>query len=301
MRKALFALLLLAVACSSPPDEASTRSATPRLPTATPEPTPDLGLLQLDRAMEHVRALGVEIGNRQAGTDGDRSSARYIRNKIDELGWQSVEQKFPLPQGGESSNVTGRPPGFDESAPFLIVGGHRDSLRGPGVNDNATGVALALEIARAVDARPAPLPVMFVAFGAEEYQPGSDRRHHVGSVHFVSRMSEEARRNLVSVVNIDMVGRGDTIFCSHMSVGPSEGTERCVRLAGELGIAARERVTPDWSDNGSFLTQGMNAAWLWTGDDDCCIHSPRDTIDRVRQADVERSGRLALAIVRSYS
>lgn len=251
--------------------------------------------------MEHVRALGVEIGIRQAGEEGDRSSARYITREIEKLGWRAEEQKFALPQGGESSNIIGRPPGFDENAPYLIVGGHRDSLRGPGANDNATGVALSLEIARAVDARAAALPVMVVAFGAEERQPASGRPHHIGSTHFVSQMTEQARSNLVAVVNIDMVGRGDTITCGRMSVGPTDGTERCVRLAKELGIAARERVTPDWSDNGSFLKNGMNAAWLWTGDDKCCYHSPRDTIDRVRPTDVERSGRLALAIVRSYS
>ncbi len=251
--------------------------------------------------MDHVRALGVEIGYRQAGTKGDRSAARYITRRIEELGWEAAEQKFALPQGGESSNVIGRPPGFDERAPYLIVGGHRDSLRGPGVNDNATGVALALEIARAVDARGAGLPVVFIAFGAEERQPATGRPHHIGSRYFVPLMSEAARRNLVAMVNIDMVGHGDVIFCSHMSVGPTEGTERCVRLAKELGIAAQGRVTPDWSDNGSFLTRGMNAAWLWSGDDPCCIHSPRDTMERVRPGDVDRSGRLALAIVRSYS
>lgn len=303
MRKALAALILLASACSSPNPEATSRreSPVPRPPTATPEPTPDQGVLQLDRAMEHVRALGTEIGYRQAGTEGDRDAARYIAREVEELGWDVAEQKFALPQGGESSNIIGRPPSFDERAPYLIVGAHRDSLRGPGGNDNATGVALALEIARALDAHPASLPVVLIAFGAEERQPANGSPHHIGSRYFVSLMSETAKRNLVAQVNIDMVGRGEVIFCSHMSVGPTEGTERCARLAKELGIPAQERVTPDWSDNGSFLTNGMNAAWLWTGDDRCCIHSPRDTVDRVRPADVERSGRLALAIVRSYS
>jgi Zn-dependent M28 family amino/carboxypeptidase len=251
--------------------------------------------------MDHVRALGAEIGYRQAGSEGDVKAARYIAEQIEMIGWEVAEQKFALPQGGESSNVIGKPPGFDERAPYLLVGGHRDSLRGPGANDNATGVALALEVARAVAARPAALPVVFIAFGAEERQPANGRPHHVGSRYFVSLMSEQQKRNLAALINLDMVGRGDLITCGHMSVGPTEGTERCVRLAEDLGIPARERVTPDWSDNGAFLTNGMNAAWLWTGDDPCCIHSPRDTLDRVRPEDVERSGRLALALVRSYS
>jgi hypothetical protein len=114
-------------------------------------------------------------------------------------------------------------------------------------------------------------------------------------------MSADARRNLVAMVNIDMVGHGDTILCGRMSSGPREGTERCLQRGRELGIPVAVKVTPDWSDNGSFLRQGMNAAWLWTGELKCCYHNPRDTIDVVRPADVDRSGRLAMAIVRSYT
>ena len=53
---------------------------------ATPAPTPDQGVIQLDRAMEHVRALGVGDGYRQAGTEGDRTAASYITREIEELG-----------------------------------------------------------------------------------------------------------------------------------------------------------------------------------------------------------------------
>ena len=251
--------------------------------------------------MDHVRALAVEIGNRQAGTDGDRRAAAYIRERIERVGWDAKEQNFPLPQGGESTNVLGTPPGFDTSEPYLIVGGHRDTIGGPGANDNGTGVAAALEIVRMLDARPAPLPVMFIAFGAEERQPARNRPHHIGSVFYVSKMSDQARENLVAFVNLDMIGHGNPIICGRMTVGPRNGTQRCVRFAKDLGIAAEERVLPNWSDHGSFAAQGMNTAWLWTGEDRCCYHNPRDTIERVRPADVERSARLALTIVRSYT
>lgn len=251
--------------------------------------------------MDHVRALAVEIGYRVSGTEGDELAASYIAEKIEALGWRAERRPFALPQGGQSWNVVGIPPGFDENAPYLLVGGHYDSLNGPGANDNATGVGVALEIARGVDARPAGLPVLFVAFGAEERQPTPDRPHHVGSRTYVAQMSPAARSNLVAMVNTDMVGHGDTIICGRMSSGPREGTEKCLALGKSLGIPVRERVTPDWSDNGSFLRAGMNAAWLWTGELKCCYHNPRDTIDVVRVPDVDRSGRLALAILRSYS
>lgn len=251
--------------------------------------------------MEHVRALAGEIGIREAGSPGDALAAQYIASRIEALGWRAERRPFPLPQGGESWNVVGLPPGFDESSPYLLLGGHYDSLRGPGANDNATGIGVLLEIARALDARPAALPVVVVAFGAEERQPVAQIEHHVGSRHYVAQMSEAARRALVAMVNLDMIGHGDTIICGRMSEGPREGTERCLRQGERLGIAVRERITPDWSDNGSFLREGMNAAWLWTGELRCCYHNPRDTIEVVRPPDVERAGRLALAILRSYS
>lgn len=253
--------------------------------------------------MLHVRALAVDIGYRPSGSEGDERAASYIAARIADLGWRAERRPFPLPQGGESWNVVGIPPGFDERSPYLMLGGHYDSINGPAANDNGSGVGVILEIARALDARPAAFPVLVVAFGAEERQPTPERPqpHHVGSRYYVAHMTQAARSNLVAMVNVDMVGHGDTILCGRMSVGPREGTDRCLAQGHALGIAVRERVTPDWSDNGSFLKEGMNAAWLWTGELPCCYHNPRDTIDVVRQEDVERSGRLALAITRSYT
>ncbi len=305
-------VLVFAAACSSRQDALPTAALAPArtatlapAPTASPvpsaSPTPLAAALDVDAVMDHVRALAVEIGLRNSGSDGDEKASKYIAERISSMGWKAERRAFPLPQGGESWNVVGTPPGFDERKSYLIVGGHYDSLNGPGANDNATGVGIALEIARMVAEGPGQLPMVFVAFGAEERQPHPDRPHHIGSVQYVSKMSSAARKNLVAFVNIDMVGHGAEIICGRISTGPHEGTDRCVRVGKELAIAVRERVTPDWSDHGSFAKQGMNTAWLWTGEVPCCYHNPKDTIDIVRTADVERSGRLALAMVRSYS
>jgi hypothetical protein len=260
------------------------------------------GIFDQVRAMSHDRALSVEIGRRDAGLPGAARAADYIGAELAKVGWRVERQTFPLPQGGVTWNVLGFPSGFDERQPYLLVGGHYDTLRGPGANDNGTGIAAALEVARVLPDQPTPLPVAFVAFGAEEVQPvPGTGHHHYGSRYYVAHMSSDARRNLVAYVNLDMVGIGPVVLCMRTASGPREGTLRCVREGVELGIPTRETVTPDWSDNGSFLREGLNAAALWTGDQTCCNHTPRDTIEKVQPDAVGRVGRLALAILKSYS
>lgn len=291
---------LFLVACGSEAVQVAVTSPPTAAPTPTPTPDPALGRFDVAKAMDHVRALSVEIGQREAGSPGDLHAADYISERFERIGWTAREQTFLLPQGGESSNVIGTPPSFDDTEPYVMVGAHRDSFRGPGANDNASGVAVVLDIARAVDAIAAPLPVMAVAWGAEERQPYKGQPSRVGSRFFVSRMSQAARSNLVVYVNLDVVGHGASITCGRLDVGPRDGTARCVSEAKELGIDAVEKELPDWSDHGPFQQAGLNASWVWTGDVACCYHNPRDTIDNVRPHDLRRSAELALAIVRSY-
>jgi hypothetical protein len=298
-RLLLAAVVFASVGCGREPADSAPSTPSPAVapaPAATPRPPS----FDVERAMDHVRALSVEIGIREAGTEGDRRASEYIAAEMSKLGWTVERRPFPLPQGGESWNVVAAPPGFEEDEPYLIVGGHYDSLRGPGANDNATGVGVAIEVGRSLDEHPARLPVVFVAFGAEEKQPLPGRHHHIGSRAYVAAMSPAARSNLRALVNLDMVGVGDTMLCPRMKTGPREGALRCVRRAVELGIPSRETVTPDWSDNGSFLREGLNASWLWSGDQPCCNHTPKDTIEKLQLSSVERAGLLSVAILRSY-
>jgi hypothetical protein len=307
-RIASTALLLLLMSCGDArlaAERNGLRSPTPAPTSAAPPvtalPTPVHESLDVDAVMAHIRALVVDIGLRNSGSTGDLRTSRYIAEEITKLGWKVERRPFPLPQGGESWNVVGTPPRFDSGKPYLLVGGHYDSLNGPGANDNASGVALSLEMARALTVKPSPLQLMFVGFGGEERQPTPAVNHHVGSKFYVSHMSPAERKNLVAMMNLDMVGHGTPIICGRIVTGPREGTNRCVATGKALQIPVRERVTPDWSDFGTFAKQGMNTVWLWTGDDKCCYHSPRDNMDRIVVDDLRDAGTLALAILRSYT
>jgi peptidase M28-like protein len=294
----LIAALLLA-ACGAEP-EAPTQQI--------PAPRPAVRLhgegIDVSRAMAHVRALSVGIGPRPTGSSSEARAAAYLEKELASWGYRVHLQPVPLPGGGASANVVALPsdPDFDPARQrYLLVGGHYDTvLASPGANDNASGVAVLLEVARGLAARPARLPVVFVAFGGEEGRPGPQHLSLAGSLHYTEEMTPEERRNLVAMLNLDMVGHGDALL-STMRINMKRGVhQRLLVLAGRLGVPAREHFTPQVSDAVPFASHGIETGWLWTGVEPV-YHSPQDTVEKLTPESLDWAGRLTLAAIRSYA
>ena len=254
--------------------------------------------IDLQRALGHVRALAATP--RPTGTPAEARAAEHIEKVLAAEGYRVERQPFPLPGGGESANVVALPRlEFDPTADrYLLVGAHYDTVVGsPGANDNASGVAVLLELARVLAARPARLPVVFVAFGAEEGRPGS--RSLGGSRHYAQGLSPAAARNLAAMINLDMVGRGDALL-STLRLNMKRGVHRrMLGLAERLGVPAREHLTPQVSDSVPFASRGVETGWLWTGVEPS-YHSPSDTLENITPETLDWAGRLTLATIRSY-
>ncbi|HVE90711.1 MAG TPA: M28 family peptidase, partial [Actinomycetota bacterium] len=124
--------------------------------------------------------------------------------------------------------------------------------------------------------------------------------HHLGSRAYVAAMDEQAKRDLVAMINVDMVGRGPSLVVGRLRETVPETHTRLVSIARRLGVPVREVAMGDVSDHGTFIKAGMSAGWLWSGEDPV-VHSPGDTFDRVQPASVERAGRVALEAARSYT
>ena len=105
---------------------------------------------------------------------------QYIRQKLEE--WGEVEIHEFQVRGKTHQNLilnlpprnppqSPRPRGEDKGElPPILIGAHYDAVPGtPGADDNATGVAVLLELARAFASEPAKYPVRLVAFDMEEY------------------------------------------------------------------------------------------------------------------------------------
>ncbi|HET9954285.1 MAG TPA: M28 family peptidase, partial [Polyangiaceae bacterium] len=121
-----------------------------------PEPTSELKLLE-GRLRGHVNALATDIGVRNWEHAAQLAAARdYIRSVLAPL--ESAEARTTLEdlgsagQGGQ--NVVFEISGA-EATSLLVVGAHYDSAHvSPGANDNASGVAAALELARSLARAP---------------------------------------------------------------------------------------------------------------------------------------------------
>jgi putative aminopeptidase FrvX len=245
------------------------------------------------RAMGHVRALARRIGVRVRATRRERRGASYIASKLRDFGYEVRVQRFGV-DGGTSRNVIARWPG-SMRYPF-IIGAHMDSVpRSPGANDNASGVAVMIEIARLVKGRSQAEFLKFIAFGSEEY--GTDGRHHVGSQVFVNRLGARGRRMLPGMVSVDMIADGRPLIDGTAGIGPRVVARTLLRKIRAADINVVYRTTCDCSDNGPFERAGIPAAFLWSGWESN-YHSPTDTVRNMQPDDLLRTGRAVRAFVK---
>lgn len=308
MHASLLAVLLLVACAGEPPNETSTaiesaaeapdsqtgidvepatRSATTSAQGVT------LGSFSRKRAMRHVRKLAGEIGIRERATPGERRGARYIAERFRAYGYEVKIQKFSV-DGGTSRNVVAWLP--DSRRYPVIVGGHMDSVPGaPGANDNASGTAVVLEIARLVANKEQGRYVRFVAFGSEEY--GDDGRHHVGSEVFVRRLGDEGRKRLAGMVSVDMIADGRPLIVGNSGIASDVVARALFRKIDNANIAVRYETACDCSDNGPFEHAGIPASYAWSGDEPN-YHDPSDTVANMKPKDLLRTGRAIRAFVR---
>ena len=154
-----------------------------------------------------------------------------------------------------------------EQGQVLMVGAHLDSvLAGPGINDNGTGVAAVLELARVLKARAPGLAVRFAFWGAEEFGL-------IGSRAYTSGVD---RGPIVGYLNFDMLGsRGG-------SAGVYQGTfaQPMVDYLTQRGVRAETVDISGSSDHFGFDQIGVPTGGLFAGLESC-YHTACDRLNRV--------------------
>jgi hypothetical protein len=257
------------------------------------------------RMLETVRFLSSEeLRGRGLGTDELDRAARFIARKFQEAGlepagdsegsyFQTWEDQSGTPERRVNlRNVVGIIPGRNPEgrAQSVVVGAHYDHLglgwpdvreehRGkihPGADDNASGVAVLLELARVLAKSLKPnSTVVFVAFTGEE----AGRK---GSKYFVANQKRFPSEQALGMLNLDTIGRLEEKKLLVLGAGSAREWVHIFRGAGYVTGVGVETVSKelDSSDQKSFQEAGVPAVQLFTGPH-LDYHRPTDTVDKI--------------------
>lgn len=238
------------------------------------------------------------------------SSARYIEQALGELGYATVPQVFTV-AGRPVRNIEAvrEPAHVTEATATLVLGAHYDSFGdAPGANDNGTGAAVVLELARLLQRwQPRETRVRYVLFVNEE--PPYYRTPDMGSLHYARLLSERGER-VRGMISFETLGAYSDkpgsqrypppfamIFPSTANFVAIVGLPASRRFLHEVMASFRRHVAfpsiggvaPDfvpgigWSDHWAFARQGFPAIMVT----DTALfryphyHLPSDTPDKV--------------------
>jgi aminopeptidase YwaD len=187
-----------------------------------------------------------------------------------------------------SQNVVAVRPDLPANLPIIIIGGHYDSVpAGPGANDNASGTAVVLELARVLAAE-RRAEIRFVAFGAEEIGL-------VGSRYYAEHMPAEDRRRTLMMLNLDMLAVGPALAIG----GSDDLAARAIAIAEQLGVRQVARLrggNATGSDHASFIAAGIPALFI-NRPDDPRYHTAQDQAEHVQPEALQIAGDICLRLI----
>ena len=170
----------------------------------------------------------------------------------------------------------------------------------PGANDNGTGCAALLEIARILAKQPVTATVEFVFFGAEETIDKDPNAHHYGSRHRVAAMSAAETPNTAGMISVDMIGYGPDFVVRTMQRGPRTMSDLLLATskATRAGLTfLRDPGATGWSDHAAYELAGIPSAGIeWR--DDPVYRTAKDMSGHVKAEKVRVAGQLVLNALR---
>ena len=143
------------------------------------------------------------LGVKKTGTISNNNAFSWLKSKYLSFGYADVditENAFTY-GGNQTKNIIVTKTGTMYPNTFIIICGHYDTIAGPGVNDNGSGVSVILEMARILKDIPTEYSIKFINFTGEE-------QGLLGSQNYVNTVvnTTHPKMDIKLVFNIDQVG-----------------------------------------------------------------------------------------------
>ena len=263
-----------------------------------------------------------DLEGRMSGKKGNVLAAEHIKSRFSEMGYNTQYQKFnirrvnPGPKNESGDNFTqnicawseGKDPVLKKD--IVVIGAHMDHIGygpsmsmasgrpriHPGADDNASGTAALLEIAKGMSNLENKRTLLFIAFSAEEMGL-------LGSQFYTENpilpIDDPSIKRHIFMLNMDMVG-----YLKKSKYGESfesmDSSVDITRYIGELSqrYSFAKSITTrssGGSDHASFYNKRIPVAFLHTGGHNY-YHTPQDTADKINYEGIEKVAKYALEL-----
>jgi len=234
---------------------------------------------------------------RYVATDSNAAARDWISSKFTEFGYDSILiDTFIASSYGEAHNVVAFKTGTLKPDHHVIVGAHRDGVyNSPAADDNGSGTAAVLEMARILKDYETDLTFVFILFDAEE-------EGLLGSYHYADNAAANGD-SIVHMFNMDMIAHYTNDTQAKIYHGPDiTYCQLWQDLADSLaGITGSLMGSTTGSDHHPFISNGYDAQFLHEYDFSTVYHSPQDSTTYMNFEYMTRMVKAALATVYTIS
>ncbi len=227
----------------------------------------------------------VGFGTRHATSAAFREAADWAREQLEAAGYHTHTQAITVDGRSSLNLIADRGGTAATPRDVVIVTAHLDSINlaggpaapAPGADDNGSGSAGVLAIARAMQNHQGELDTRFILFGGEE-------QGLFGSLAYVASLSPAERSRVRAVVNMDMIATLNTPVHTVLLEGAALSRNVIDGLADAAhtytGLTVQTSLSPFNSDHVPFIDEGMPAVLTIEGADSANehVHSADDTM-----------------------
>lgn len=184
-----------------------------------------------------------------------------------------------------------------DNGQVITLTSHHDSVPGaPGANDNASGTAMVLELARVFQNVPTDTEIRFITFGAEELGL-------IGSRYYVNNLPQSEISRIAANFNLDMVGSRDAgdLVMRTVNGQPNLVTELSQASSLRLNGASTPFAQGGSSDHVPFGEAGIPAALFIHAPLEPWYHTPEDTIDKISKEKLQDVAQIVSTAIYDYA
>lgn len=250
------------------------------------------------------------LGVKKTGSVSNNNAFVWLKNKYLSFGYttEEISENAFVYQGNSTKNLIITKTGTTYPNTYVIVCGHYDTIAGPGVNDNGSGVSAILEVARILKEVPTEYSIKFINFSGEE-------QGLLGSENYVNTVvnSTSPKMDIKLVFNIDQVGgvageTNNTITCERDLSSPSSNnaasntiTEQLMTCVGLYSPLQTNLSYAYGSDYVPFQANNEVITGFYEFNESSKPHSSGDTYENMDPVYLFNVNKAALGAVQHFS